>query len=120
MDSEGYVYYKQRMKRMIISSGYNIYPQNIENVIYSHNAVLMCAVIGVPDEIKGQRVKAFVVLKNNTYDKQKIKQEITELLKKETAAYAMPREIAFVDSLPKTLVGKIAYAELAESHKTEV
>ena len=114
MDSEGYVYYKQRLKRMIISSGYNIYPQNIENVINSHNDVLMCAVIGVPDEIKGQRVKAFVVLKNKSCDRQKIKQELTELLRKETAAYAMPKEIAFVDDLPKTLVGKIAYNKLAE------
>ncbi|MCI6561351.1 MAG: AMP-binding protein [Ruminococcus sp.] len=114
MDNEGYVYYKQRLKRMIISSGYNIYPQNIENVINSHNDVLMCAVIGVPDEIKGQRVKAFVVLKNKSCDRQKIKHELTELLRKETAAYAMPKEIAFVDDLPKTLVGKIAYNKLAE------
>ncbi len=115
MDNEGYVYYKQRLKRMVISSGYNIYPQNIENVINSHNDVLMCAVIGVPDEIKGQRVKAFVVLKNKSCDRQKINQELTELLRKETAAYAMPKEIAFVDDLPKTLVGKIAYNKLAES-----
>lgn len=115
MDNEGYVYYKQRLKRMIISSGYNIYPQNIENVINSHNDVLMCAVIGVPDEIKGQRVKAFVVLKNKSCDRQKINQELTELLRKETAAYAMPKEIAFVDDMPKTLVGKIAYNKLAES-----
>ncbi len=120
MDNEGYVYYKQRLKRMIISSGYNIYPQNIENVINSHNDVLMCAVIGVQDEIKGQRVKAFVVLKSRQNDEQRIKEELSELLKRDIAAYAIPSEIVFMSELPKTLVGKIAYNQLVEQEKAEV
>lgn len=112
MDSEGYVYFRDRLKKMIVSSGYNIYPHNIENVINSHSEVLMCAVVGVPDEIKGQRVKAFVVPKNINGDNQKLKAELIELLKKETAAYALPKEIVFIESLPKTKVGKIAYHQL--------
>lgn len=112
MDIDGYVYFRDRLKKMIVSSGYNIYPQNIENVINSHSEVLMCAVVGVPDEIKGQRVKAFVVPKNINGDNQKLKAELIEILKKETAAYALPKEIVFIESLPKTKVGKIAYHQL--------
>ena len=72
----------------------------------------MCAVVGVPGEIKGQRVKAFVVPKNINGDNQKLKAELIEILKKETAAYALPKEIVFIESLPKTKVGKIAYHQL--------
>ena len=118
MDSDGYVYFRDRLKKMIVSSGYNIYPQNIENVINSHNDVLMCAVVGVPDEIKGQRVKAFVVPKDINRDNDRLKTELTELLKKETAAYAMPKEIVFSKSLPKTKVGKIAYHQLVKGEVT--
>lgn len=112
MDEEGYLYYKQRLKRMIISGGYNIYPQTIENVINAHSSVLMCAVAGVPDEIMGQRVKAYVVLKDQSLDKEQIRAEIAQLMEKEIARYAQPREIVFVKELPRTLVGKIAYNEL--------
>ncbi len=114
MDKDGYVYFKQRLKRMIISGGYNIYPQNIENIIASHDAVLTSAVIGVDDEIMGQKVKAFVVLKDENADKEKIKTELFELMQKNIARYAFPREMVFVKALPRTLVGKIAYNELAD------
>lgn len=107
----GYVYFRQRLKRMIISSGYNIYPQNLEEVISSHNDVIMCAVVGVPDQLRGERVRACVVHKEGA-DEDKLRSELTSMLKSEIAAYALPREILFYDSLPKTLVGKIAYNEL--------
>ena len=114
MDDEGYVYFKQRLKRVIVSGGYNIYPQTIENVIDSHPAVLMSAAAGISDEIMGQRVKAYVVLNDINTSREQVKNELSELMKKNIARYAQPREIVFVKSLPKTLVGKIAYNELAD------
>ncbi|MBO4878159.1 MAG: acyl--CoA ligase [Ruminococcus sp.] len=107
----GYVYFRQRLKRMIVSSGYNIYPQNLEEVISSHSEVVMCAVVGVPDQLRGERVRACVVHTEGA-DEEKLKAELMAMLRKEIAAYALPREILFYDSLPKTLVGKIAYNEL--------
>lgn len=112
MDEEGYVYFKQRRKRMIISGGYNIYPQTIEALIGGHPQVLTCAVVGIPDEIMGQRVKAYVVLREPAADAAKIESELMASMRQEIAGYALPREIAFVSSLPRTLVGKIAYTEL--------
>jgi len=107
----GYVYFRQRLKRMIVSNGYNIYPQNIEEVISSHKDVVMCAVVGVPDQLRGEKVRACIVPTEGA-DRDKLRGELTEMLKKDIAAYALPREILFYDSLPKTLVGKIAYNEL--------
>lgn len=114
MDDEGYVYFRQRRKRMIISGGYNIYPQTIEKIISKHPQVAMCAVVGISDEIMGQRVKAYVVLSENNADTAKVKHELMEALTQEIARYALPRDIAFVPSLPRTLVGKIAYTELID------
>ena len=110
-DEEGYIYFRQRLKRMIISNGYNIYPQNIENVISSHEQVAMCAVIGVPDAQRGQIAKAYVMLRG-TCSEEKVRAELMQLMQKSVAAYAIPKEIVFVNSFPKTLVGKIAYNEL--------
>lgn len=120
MDDEGYVYFCQRRKRMIVSGGYNIYPQTIENIISMHPQVVMCAVVGVPDEIMGQRVKAYVVLRENPSDTETVKAQLMQSLKEEIAQYALPREIAFVSSLPRTLVGKIAYTELMRAEEAEV
>ena len=108
---EGLIYFRQRLKRMIVSNGYNIYPQNIENVISLHKAVAMCAVVGIPDELRGQRVKAFVMLRSGASE-ERTNKEIMALLRKNIASYAIPYEISFVESFPKTLVGKIAYNEL--------
>lgn len=112
-DNDGYVYFKQRIKRIIISNGYNIYPQNIENLIDSHRNVMNCAVVGIPDEIRGQRVKAFVVPQTNT-DCRELKRELEELCRENIAAYAVPREYEFMTALPRTLVGKIAYTRLSK------
>nr|MBP3598025.1 acyl--CoA ligase [Eubacterium sp.] len=117
MDEEGYVYFKQRLKRMIVSGGYNIYPQLLEDVICSHEQVVTCAVVGVPDEIMGQKVKAYVVLKKGVTEQEQVKEELTERLKQDIAKYALPREIVFMESLPKTLVGKIAYDELIKGEE---
>ncbi|MEG0833393.1 MAG: class I adenylate-forming enzyme family protein [Oscillospiraceae bacterium] len=112
MDSEGFVYFKQRIKRMIISSGYNIYPSQLENVIDEHESVHLSCVIGVPDPIKQQRVKAFVVLMPGVEPNEATKAALTAYLKKNIAKYMLPYDIEFRDSLPKTLVGKVAYTVL--------
>lgn len=116
MDEDGFVYYKQRLKRMIVSGGYNIYPQVIENVINSHSNVLMCAVIGVPDQVMGEICKAFITLKDTNVDKEKTIEEIRTLCKTNVARYALPREYKILDEIPRTKVGKIAYRELLENY----
>lgn len=112
MDEDGFIYYKQRLKRMIITSGYSVYPSQLENIIDAHPGVLMCTVIGVPDPYKIQKVKAFVVLKNGVEPDDELKKSLKEHCAKNIAKYAMPYEFEFRDSLPQTLVGKVAYTVL--------
>lgn len=109
-DEDGYIYFKQRLKRMIISGGYNIYPVNIENALSSHPEVIASAVTGIPDEIMGQRVKAYVAA--STDNTERLQKELIKLCAEKVSRYSVPREIEFVDSLPKTLVGKIDYKAL--------
>ena len=112
MDEDGFIYFRQRIKRMIITSGYNVYPSQLENIIDAHEAVQMSCVIGVPDSYKMQKVKAFVVLMPDVEDTPALREELFEHCKKNIAKYAMPYEIEVRDALPKTLVGKIAYTVL--------
>lgn len=112
MDEDGFVYFKQRIKRMIITSGYNVYPSQLENIIDAHEAVVMSCVIGVKDSYKIQKVKAYVILKEGFKPDDITKQSIMEYCKKHIVKYAMPYDIEFRDSLPKTLVGKVAYTVL--------
>ena len=114
MDDEGFIYFRQRIKRMIISSGYNIYPSQLENVIDAHPAVQMSCVIGVKDPYKMQKVKAFVVPKQGTSADDLLKAELLDYCRKNIARYAMPYDIEFRKELPKTGVGKIAYTVLEE------
>ncbi len=114
MDNEGFIYFKGRAKRMIITSGYNVYPAQLENIIDAHEYVQMSCVIGVPDPYKMQKVKAFIKLKEGIAKSEDTKQEIFEYLKKNIAKYAMPYDIEFKDDMPKTLVGKVAYRQLEE------
>lgn len=116
IDSEGYVFFKQRLKRMIISGGYNIYPQVIENVIDSHSNVLISAVVGMPDQVMGEICKAFIVLKDKSADKDQTVAEIKKLCSDNVAKYALPREYIILDDVPRTLVGKIAYRELIDKY----
>lgn len=112
MDEDGFVYFKQRLKRMIITSGYNVYPSQLEAVLNSHPAISSSVVIGVKDELKMQRIKAFIVLNNGYESDAETKKDIKEHCKKHIARYAMPSEFEFRTELPKTLIGKVAYAEL--------
>ena len=114
MDQDGFIYFRQRIKRMIISSGYNVYPSQLENVIDGHEKVLLSCVIGVKDDYRGQKVKAFVVPMPGIAPTEELKQEILDYCSGHIARYAMPREIEFRKELPKTLVGKVAYRVLEE------
>lgn len=112
MDEDGFIYFKQRIKRMIVISGYNVYPNQLENVIDAHDAVHMSCVIGIPDPYKMHKAKAFVVLKEGWLPSEKLKESIMAHCRLHIAKYALPCEIEFRKELPKTLVGKIAYTVL--------
>ena len=112
LGEDGLIYFSQRIKRIIISSGYNIYPTYLEAIINSHDAVLTSTVIGVPHSYKGQVAKAFIVLKDGYKASKQLEKEIKELLSKHVAKYALPADYEFRDKLPKTLVGKVAFREL--------
>ena len=114
MDDEGFVFFRGRAKRMIISSGYNVYPAQIENVLDAHEAVQMSCVIGVPDAYKMQKVKAFVKLNPGFAPDEETKRSILDYCAKHVAKYAMPYDVEFREELPKTLVGKVAYRMLEE------
>ena len=114
MDEDGFIYFRQRLKRMIITSGYNVYPSQLENIIDGHEKVLLSCVIGVRDPYRVQRVKAYVVPMPGIAPTEELKQELLDYCSAHIAKYAMPREIEFRTELPKTLVGKVAYRVLEE------
>ena len=114
MDADGFLYFRQRMKRMIISSGYNIYPGQIENIIDGHDKVLISCVIGVKDAYRGQRIRAYVVPMPGIEPTEELKNELLAYCAVRIAKYALPREVEFRSELPKTLVGKVAYRVLEE------
>ena len=114
MDNEGFIYFRGRAKRMIITSGYNVYPSQLENILDAHEFVQMSCVIGVPDPYKMQKVKAFVKLSPDVPANEETKQELLSYCRKHIAKYAMPYDIEFREDMPKTLVGKVAYRVLEE------
>ena len=119
-DEEGFIYFRGRAKRMIISSGYNIYPGQLENILDAHEKVQMSCVIGVPDPYKMQKVKAFVKLVPGTPQTDETKEELLAYCRKHIAKYAMPYDIEFKDDMPKTLVGKVAYRVLEEEELAKI
>lgn len=119
-DEEGFIYFKGRAKRMIISSGYNIYPSQLENILDAHEKVQMSCVIGVPDAYKMQKVKAFVKLAPNVPANEETRRELMDYCRKHIAKYAMPYDIAFREEMPKTLVGKVAYRVLEEEEAARI
>ena len=114
MDAQGFVYFKGRAKRMIVTSGYNVYPAQLENILDAHELVQMSCVIGVPDPYKIQKVKAFVKLVPDAQPTVETKQILMAYCREHIAKYAMPYDIAFKEEMPKTLVGKVAYRVLEE------
>ena len=119
MDEDGYVYFRQRIKRMIISNGYNIYPGVLENLIDGIDCVDTSCVIGVRDERRGQRVRAYIILNKGFEGNEETKQYILDELRKKTAAYTLPKEIIFREELPRTLVGKVAWNVLEREAEEE-
>ena len=117
MDEDGFIYFRGRAKRMIVTSGYNVYPAQLENIIDAHELVQMSCVIGVPDPYKVQKVKAFVVLKKGVPANDETKEQILAHCRRNIAKYAMPYEIEFREDMPKTLVGKVAYRKLEEEEQ---
>ena len=119
MDKDGFIYFKQRIKRMIVSSGYCLYPQYIENTIDAHEDVLMSCVIGIDHPYKVQVAKAFIVLKDPSKANDETLASIKAHCEKNLARYSWPYEYEFREELPKTLVGKVAYNVLIQEEKAE-
>lgn len=117
MDKDGFVYFKQRVKRIIISNGYNLYPSYIETIINSHPDVFTSTVIGIPHPKKVQVAKAYIVLKNGVKPSKDVEKSIRLHCEKNLARYSLPAVYEFRESLPKTLVGKVAYRELEKESK---
>ena len=114
LDADGFVYFRQRIKRMIISSGYSIYPSQLEHAIDEHEAVQLSCVIGLPDPYKMQRVKAFVQLKEGYTPSDQMREMLMAHCRKHISRYALPSEIEFRDSLPMTRIGKVAFNVLEQ------
>lgn len=113
MDEDGFFYFALREKRMIKSSGMNVYPAQVEAHLYKHPAVLEACVIGVPDQQQVERVKAFVVLNDPEQAGPEMEKELIDFCRRDLIKWSCPREIEFRGELPLTLVGKVAFAELA-------
>ncbi|MFX1426223.1 MAG: AMP-binding protein [Promethearchaeota archaeon] len=114
MDKDGFFYFKIRLKRMIKSSGYNVYPAQVEDVLYKHPDILEACVIGIPDEKQIQKVKAYVVLKDKNKESTEMIESLINFCQQNLLKWSCPREIEFSSQLPKTLVGKIDFKKLEE------
>lgn len=117
MDADGFFYLSDRLKRMIKSSGFNVFPAQVEAVLHHHPLVLQSCVIGVPDEQQGERVKAFVVLKDGAPATAATEQELIEYCRSQLIKWSCPRNIEFRRELPKTRIGKVDYRALMEEEK---
>jgi 2-aminobenzoate-CoA ligase len=115
MDEDGYFWFQARTDDIILSSGYNISGLEVENVLLEHPAVGECAVIGLPDEVRGQLVTAFIVLRDGYASDGTMTQELQDFVKAEIAPYKYPRRIHFVPSLPRTETGKLQRYKLRET-----
>ena len=112
MDKDGFIFYTSRLKRMIITNGYNVYPIELEDIINKCKYVDTCTVVGIPHKIKSQTPKAVIVLKQGVENTMEVREEIRRYCYKNIAKYAVPTEYEFRTSLPKTAVGKVAYRDL--------
>ena len=117
MDEKGLFYIVDRKKDMVIAGGYNIYPREVEEVIYEHPMVKEAVVAGVPDRYRGETLKAYIILKEGqtTTDK-----EIIEFCQQRLARYKVPKVVEFRDELPKTMIGKILRRMLVEEEKNKL
>lgn len=114
-DAEGNFWYHARTDDMIVSAGYNISGAEVEGVLLQHASVAECAVVGLPNEERGQIVAAYVVLREGAADDEAMKRELQDLVKAQIAPYKYPRAIEFVPALPKTITGKISRSSLRQA-----
>lgn len=117
MDEDGWFYIVDRKKDMIIAGGYNIYPREVEEVLYEHPAIQEAVIVGIPDEYRGETVKAYLVLAEGH---KLTAEEVEAYCREKLAAYKVPRQVEFRQELPKTAVGKILRRTLAEEAKNAV
>ena len=120
MDRDGFVYFKQRIKRIIKSSGYSVFPTQIENVLIDHEAVANCCVMGVPDDYQIERIRAYIVLENDYEYSKNLENELLARCKEYLSKWSVPREFIFRDELPLTNVGKISYVDLQNEIMAEI
>ncbi len=114
LDEDGYLTISDRKKDLIVASGFNIYPIEIDDILFSHPKILEACVIGIPDEYRGETVKAYIVVKPG---ETLTEEEVIQYLKDKLAAYKVPKVIEFIDELPKSAIGKILRRELREMDK---
>lgn len=117
MDEDGFITYTSRLKRLIVSSGYNVYPAQIEALLESHEAVMASSVVGIPHQYKVEVPKAFIVLNKGYKKTEELELELREICKKNLPKYALPYEYEFRKSLPRTLVGKVDFKKLQQENK---
>jgi long-chain acyl-CoA synthetase len=120
MDEDGFFYFKVRQKRMIKSSGMNVYPAQVEDILCLHPEVEGACIIGVPDISQVQRVKGFVILKDPAKENQEMEEELIAHCREHLIKWSCPREIEFRKTLPKTIVGKVAYKVLEQEEITKL
>ncbi len=117
MDKDGYVYIVDRLKEMIITSGFNVYPREIEEELYKHTSIEEASVVGIDNEYRGQSVKAFIKLR---VGEEVTEDQIKNFLKGKLAKYKLPSQIEFVKEMPKTMVGKISKKDLVKNSKKKI
>lgn len=117
MDNDGYFYVVDRKKDIIIAGGFNIYPREVEEVLYEHEAIQECVVAGIPDAYRGETVKAYIVLREG---KNVTEEELNKYCREHLAAFKVPRQYEFRKELPKTTVGKILRRSLVEEEKLKM
>jgi len=113
MDEDGYLYIVDRLKDMIITGGENVYPREVEEVLYTRPEVLECAVVGLPDQEYGERVTAFIIEREGHHVDPA---SLRDLLKARIAGFKVPKEFIVVDDLPRTSTGKLLKREIRELH----
>jgi len=116
LDEDGHLTIVDRKKDLIVAGGYNVYPKEIDEVLFDHPKILEACAIGIPDPYRGETVKAFIVVKPG---ETLTEEEITRHCRERLAAYKVPKAIAFLDSLPKSAVGKILRRELRAREMTQ-
>lgn len=119
INEDGVLFFKQRIKRMLIVSGYNVYPSHIEEILLESGLVKECCVIGIPHPYKVQVPKAYIVLKEGVEESAVTEREIRKYCEKNLARYSLPKEYVFRKSLPKTMIGKVSYKELEKENEKE-